>query len=214
MKGVSSERPERQLNDIVIEFDRRVLKIVQAVDDQHGNKRASRADERSRGSPDRRKGYDHRDLRQRVIRGVRAEQPIHDLDQPPRQRRQLVVADLPFAAIGERLDEIERQVGIEECGQRGPDDEMQGQEAAESGPRPALDPTDQSGRGPFLGRCRRHGIRSDLGILTLKRREKNRAIDQRPRVTSSGWGRRFARRISHNTPTVSNMPTHSRFHRP
>ena len=133
MKRVAGQRPERQLNDVVIEFHRRVLEIMHAVDDQDGNERADRADQRPRRGKDQGKGDHHRGLRQRVIGGVGAEQPMGDLDQPPRQRRQLVVAKLPFAAVGQGLDEVERQIGVKQRRQRGPDREMQRQKAAERG---------------------------------------------------------------------------------
>ena len=121
MKGVAGERPERQLDDVVIELGGGVMEVVQAIEDQDGDQRADRADQRTRGQPDQRERGDHRELRQRVIGGVEPDQPVQQLDQPPRQRRQLVVAELPFAAIGQRLDQIERQIGIEQRRQRGPD---------------------------------------------------------------------------------------------
>ena len=136
MKGVAGERPERQLNDVVIEFHRRVLEVMQAVDDQHGNERA--ASRRRAAAPWRRPAQRRRTTTacgQRVIGDVRAEYPVHDLNQPPRQRRQLVGAELPFAAVGERLDEVERQIGVKQRRQRGPDRKMQGQKAAERGIR-------------------------------------------------------------------------------
>ena len=145
MKGIAGERPERQLHHVVIEFHRGVLEIMHAVDNQHGNECAGGADQRPRRGKDQGKGDDDHGLRQRVIGGVGVEQPVHDLDQPPRQRRQLVVAELPLPAVDEGLDEIERQVGVEQRRQRGPDRKMQGQEAAESGLRPALDKAGQSG---------------------------------------------------------------------
>ena len=67
----------------------------------------------------------HRDLRQQVIGEVVADQPVGDLDQPPGQRRQLVVAELPFAAVDQRLDQVERQIGVEQRRQHGPDRGMQ-----------------------------------------------------------------------------------------
>ena len=159
VKGVAGERPERQLHYVVIEFHRGVLEIMHAVDDQHGDQRAHRADDGPRGGKDENKGDDHHRLRQRVISSVAAEQPVGDLDQPPGQWRQLVVTELPFAAIGEGLDEIERQVGVKQARQRGPNREMHGQEGAECRLRPALDPADQPGRWNRIGRRfgRRHG---------------------------------------------------------
>ncbi len=172
VKGVAGQRPERQLNDVVIELHRRVLEIMHAIDDQHGDERAGRADQRPRRGKDQGKGDDHHGLRQRVIGGIGSEQPVHDLDQPPRQRRQLVVAELPFAAVGQGLDEIERQIGVKQRRQRGPDRKMQGQEAAERGLRPALDPADQSGRRRragcrCIGLCRGGDAGSGIGAIAL-----------------------------------------------
>ncbi len=157
MERVAGQRPERQLDHVVIELHRRVLEVMHAVDDQHGNQRAGRSDQRPCRRPHRDEGYDHRRLRQRVIGSVDAERPVHDLDQPPRQRRQLVVAELPFAAVGESLDQVERQVGVEQRRQRGPDHEMQREEGGESGLRRLLDPVDEAGRERQPGRRRHFG---------------------------------------------------------
>src|SRR5262249_60662757 len=75
--------------------------------------------------PTRRERRHHRDLRQRVIGGVDPNRPVDQLDQPPRQRRQLVVAELPFAAIGEPLDQIEGQIRIKQRRQGRPDRKVQ-----------------------------------------------------------------------------------------
>ena len=50
----------------------------------------------------------HRHLRQQVIADVVADRAIDDIHKPPRQRRELVVAELPFAAVDQRLDQVER----------------------------------------------------------------------------------------------------------
>ena len=73
VKGVAGQRPERQLDDVVIEFHGGVLEIMHAVDDEHGNERAGCADERPRGGEHQGKGDDHRSLRHGVIGGVDAE---------------------------------------------------------------------------------------------------------------------------------------------
>ena len=59
MKGVAGERPERQLDHVVIELHRRVLKIMHAVDDQDGDQRAGGADQRPRRGEDEDKGDHH-----------------------------------------------------------------------------------------------------------------------------------------------------------
>ena len=155
VKGVAGERPERQLNDVMIEFHRRVLEIMQAVDDQHGDECAGRANKRPRGSKDQAKATTWRPAPARNRRRLAPNSRCDDLDQPPRQRRQLVVAELPFSAVGQRLDEIERQVGVEQCRQRGPDREMQGQEAAEAARGRRLDPADKPGERSLFRRLRR-----------------------------------------------------------
>ena len=55
MKGVTGQRPERQLNDIVIKFHRRVLEIMQPVDNQDADQGADRADEPPRQGENQRK---------------------------------------------------------------------------------------------------------------------------------------------------------------
>ena len=165
VESVAGQRPERQLDHVVIELHRGVLEVMHAVDDQHGDQCSGRSNERPCRRPHRDEGYDHHRLRQRVIGGVGTERPMHDLNEPPRQRRQLVVAELPFAAIGQRLDQIERQVGVEQRRQRGPDHEMQRQERGERRPRRRLDPVDEA--------CpeRRPGRRRRLRHLRHRRHE-------------------------------------------
>ena len=166
VEGVAGQRPERQLDDVMIEFHRRVLEVVHAVDDQHGNERAGRAHQWPRGGKDQREGDDDGGLRQSVIGRVDAKVAVHDFDEPPRQRRQLVGAERPFPAVGHGLDEIERQIGVEETWQRGPDREMQRQKPAECGLRPTLDPADQSGLGRGGGRRKRRRSGDRLWHLT------------------------------------------------
>ena len=45
MQGVSGQRPKRQLDDVMIELGRGVMKIMQTIDNQHGNQRLGRADD-------------------------------------------------------------------------------------------------------------------------------------------------------------------------
>ena len=144
MEGVAGERPERQLDHVVIELGGGVVEVMQAVENEDGNQRANGADERTRGQPHHREGPDHRDLRQRVICGVHAHQLVNQLDQPPWQWRQLVITKLPFAPIGKRFDEVERQVGIEQRRQRRPHQEMQREKHGKGRLRTALDGSDQS----------------------------------------------------------------------
>ena len=162
MKREAGQRPERQLHDVVIEFRGRVLKVMQAIDDQNRDQRARRPDQRPRGRVDQCKCGDDHDFGERVIRGIHAEYSIHDFDQPPRQRRQLVGAEHPFPAVGQCLDQIERQIGIEHRRQRGPDGEVNRQKApnAASGRRAihAIRPRRGATSGSAEGAARASGI--------------------------------------------------------
>ena len=137
VEGKAGQCPERQLDDVVIELGGRVVEVVQAVDDEHGDQRADGAGERPRGQEDQPQRRHHGGLRQQVVSEVVADEPVHDLDQPPGQRRQLVVTELPFAAVGQRLDQIERQIGVKQ-GRKGRPDRRRG--GPEWRPRPARAP--------------------------------------------------------------------------
>ena len=86
LEGKAGERPERQLDDVVVELGGGVIEVVQAVDDQHGDQRPARAGERPRQRENRGQGRPHRDLRQQVIGEVMTDQPVDTFDEPPRQR--------------------------------------------------------------------------------------------------------------------------------
>ena len=120
VKGKARQRPERQLDHVVVEFGGGVIEVVQPVDDEDGNQRAERTDQRPRGEKNEGKSGHHRDLRQEVIGEVMTDGQVCDLHQPPGQRREFVVAELPFAAVHQRLDQIERQIGVKQRRQRGP----------------------------------------------------------------------------------------------
>src|SRR5499427_7296375 len=161
MEGKAGERPERELDHVVIELGRGEIEIVQAVDDQHGGERTGGADEPPRQNPHQRKGGEHRDLGNQVVDRVDPDQPIRDLDQPPGKRRQLVVAELPFPAIGQRLDQVERQVGVKRAWQRGPQHGMQQRKGRKARARPVLQAVEQArdhrqaGRAGMPGRLAR-----------------------------------------------------------
>ena len=103
--------------------------------------------------PDQRKGADDRYLSESVVGDVVPSEPVDDLDQPPRQRRQLVVSELPLPAIGEGLDQIERQVRIKQCWQDRPDNKVQCEEHDKGELRPMLNRRDKcpNGRGGACG---------------------------------------------------------------
>ena len=92
---------------------------------------AYRARQRTRHRKHHGKGRQHGGLGQRVEEHVASEQPVYDLDQPPRQWRQLVIAELPFAAVDQGLDQVERQIDEEDRRQCGPDREVQDQKRHE-----------------------------------------------------------------------------------
>ena len=154
VEGKAGQRPERQLDDVVVELGGGVVEVVQAVDDEHGRERAQRPDQRPRRAVNQGESRHHRDLRQQVIGKVMTDGHERDLDQPPRQGRQLVVAELPFAAVDQRLDQVERQIGVKQRRQRGPDRGVQGQEG---GKGPAGAGGDPGQNGHAAGR--RHRLR-------------------------------------------------------
>src|SRR5690349_9180372 len=97
----------------MIELDGGVVQVMQSVDNKHRNERACRACEGPRRRVNQPEGGDYGEVREEVIGEVVSNSPVDDLGQPPRERRQLIVAELPFSAVGERLDQVERKVGIE-----------------------------------------------------------------------------------------------------
>jgi len=151
MKGKAGQRPERQLNHVVIEFRRGEMQVMQAIDDEQSEQGAQRPDQRPRRRPNRGERRQHAGLRQRVKEHVAAEQPVGDLHQPPGQRRQLVVAELPLAAVNERLDQVERQVGIERGRQRRPQRSMQREKGGKGRRRALLDYGESGAHGACLG---------------------------------------------------------------
>jgi hypothetical protein len=152
MKGKAGQRPERQLNNIMIELGRRVVEIVQTIDDQHRHQRSDRADQRPCRHPDQPKRSYDRYLRQQVISKVVADQAVDDFHQPPGQRRQFVVAELPFPPVRQGLDEIERQIRIEQGREGRP---HYGVEAQDHGQRPLRGFEDPGQHGMTTGRRRR-----------------------------------------------------------
>jgi len=156
VKRITGQRPKRQLNDVVIELCRRVLEVMQAIDDQHGEERAGGADQRPRRGKNERKSNDDRCLCRSVVGDIGTEYAVHDLDQPPRQRRQLVGAELPFWAVSKGFDEIEGKVGVKERWQRGPNNEVECEEGAKRGLWPTFDPGNRFKYS--FRRCRREQI--------------------------------------------------------
>ena len=81
MEGETSERPERQLDYVVIELGGGEIEVVHAVDDQDRDQRPERANERARGLPHEDEGDDDDRLGEGVIGGIDAKHPVDDLDQ-------------------------------------------------------------------------------------------------------------------------------------
>ena len=160
----TGQRPERKLNDVVIEFHRREIEIMHAVDDQHRDERAGRADDRQRRHIDKSKTRADDELGEEIIGEVAPDQPVDDLDHPPGQRRQLVMAQLPFAPIDQRLDQIERKIGIEDGRNGRPDDRVQQTECREGLAWIVRDPCAQSGTQSRLAVDRMGHDRSWMGL--------------------------------------------------
>jgi len=87
----------------------------------------------------------HRHLAQQIIGEVMTDGQVCGLDQPPGQRRQLVVAEPPLAPIGQSLDEVERQIPVEQRRQRRPDQTVQSQKERKGRARTTADLVDQCG---------------------------------------------------------------------
>ena len=143
MKGKAGQRPERQLDHVVVELGGGVVEVVQAIENEHRDQRAEHAHQRPRQCEDAGEGRHHRHLRQQVIGKVMTDGQVYGLDQPPGQRRQLVVAELPLAAVDQRLDQVERQIGVEQRRQRGPDRGMQRHKGGEGLGRRGGDPVEE-----------------------------------------------------------------------
>ena len=156
----------------MIELGGGEIEVVHAVDDEDRDQRAERANERACGLPHEDEGDDDGGLGEGVVSGVDAEHPVDDLDRPPRQRRQLVVAELPFAAVGQRLDQIERQVQVKDRRQGGPDGGMEDEEGGKGRLRPAFDRVDQSEH----GQCRMVPALYRLSFNTRRRPRGNRGV--------------------------------------
>src|SRR4029077_1004135 len=108
------------------------MEIMKPIDDQHSHERPDSADEGKSCPPYQGECADDRDLRERVIGRIISDRSVGYLDKPPREWRQLVITELPFPAIGERFNEVEGQIVIEERGQRGPNHKMQNAKSRES----------------------------------------------------------------------------------
>ncbi len=122
------QRPERKLDHVVIELRRGVAEVMQPIGDQDGRECSGRPGDRQGGGEHQPKRNQHRDLRQRVIGEVVPNRLARDFDQPPGQRRQLVVAELPFPPVGQSLDQVERKVRVEQARQQRPDQPVQSRE--------------------------------------------------------------------------------------
>src|SRR5262249_47043950 len=173
VKGIARQRPERQLNHIVIEFWRGEAEIVQTVDDQNCQQRARRADDPSCTGKNRGKGREYGELSSEIIGNVGANGAIKDLDSPPGEGWELVVAELPFAAVGECFDEIERKVRVERRRQDRPKREMHQGECREGLCRTLLDQRteviDQARRRHARSKYRKRWSRYHILLFTLLR---------------------------------------------
>ena len=151
MERKARQRPERELHHVMIEFRRGEIEIMQPVDDRDRDQRAERPRDRQRRRPHQRESRRHRRLCEQVKGGIDAGDAVDDLRRPPGQRRQLVVAELPFAAVDHGLDQVERQIDIEDGRQQRPERDMDRQEPAEGGARAGRDAVGKRADHPVPG---------------------------------------------------------------
>src|SRR5678815_5507859 len=108
------------------------MEIMKPIDDKHSHERADTAGQGKSRPPYKGECADDRDLRERVIGRIISDGAAGYFDKPPREWRQLVITELPFPPIGERFNEVEGQIVIEERGQSGPNHKMQSAKSRES----------------------------------------------------------------------------------
>jgi hypothetical protein len=163
MKRQSGQRPERQLNHVVIEFRRSEVEVMQSVDDENRGCCRGWGCHAKHESPYGRKRRQNAHLSESVIGDIGSNRAVGDLDEPPRQGRQFVVAELPLASVGERLDDVERQVGIERERQDRPDGGVGRRKQPKACPRP-LPNSGKNCRGEAGHRLPRPGDRQQGGF--------------------------------------------------
>jgi hypothetical protein len=123
--------PEGQLHLIVSELHDRKVVEMDAFQNKDGEQGLHRADELARQEPNPVAANHRRDRPQQIDGVDMADKAVDQIGSPPRQRRMLPIAELPFLAEGEVLGEVELQIGADEDGQHGPDEEMSAQDHAE-----------------------------------------------------------------------------------
>ena len=136
----AGEGPERQLHLVVRELHDREIVEVDAFECEHCDERLNLAGDLARQPPDAIETQ-HRRQRSEQIDGVDAAgQPVEQIGDPPRQRRMLPIAELPFLAQSKVLGEIELQVGADEDRQHRPHQKVQSEHHSQdpAGPAPRM----------------------------------------------------------------------------
>ncbi len=135
----AGKRPERQLHLVVRELDRRKVEEVKALEREHGDQGGEWIDDLARQPPHEIHRQHRRERAEQIDRVDIAGEPVGGVGQPPRQRRMLPVAELPFLAERKILDQVELEVGTDQDRHQRPDHEVraehEGKHRAGLGPR-------------------------------------------------------------------------------
>jgi hypothetical protein len=113
---------------------------MDAFEREHRDQRGRRRDDLAGEAPHHIHGADRRQRPEQIDDVHVADEAIGELGEPPRQRRMLPVAELPFLAERQILGEIELQIAAHDERQRGPDSEMEGQHPRQRRLRPLARP--------------------------------------------------------------------------
>ncbi len=128
MQEQRGQRPQRQLQHVVIELHRGEVEEMQALEHDHREQRGLR-----RGDPATEPPYrvecDHAGERAEQIDDANvAGRPIGQILDPPGQRRMLPISELPFLAERQPLRQVELEVAAHQDGQRGPHQEVRAEQ--------------------------------------------------------------------------------------
>src|SRR5206468_9440008 len=127
----------------------REVVIMHALEREYGDQRGDLVGDLARELPDSIEADDGGEWPEQIKRVDGSGETIAEVGDPPRQRRMLPVAELPFLAEREILDEIELQVRAGEDRQDGPDREMQRQHAEQHGAGSPARESDEPVEEPF-----------------------------------------------------------------
>ena len=151
----SGQRPERQLHLVVREFHHRDIVVVDRFERRDRDQRLELAGHVARQQPDRIEADHRRQRPEHIDRVDLSGEAIGEVGDPPRQRRVLPVAELPFLAEREAFDQIELQVGGDQRRHQRPHHQMEAEHPGQHHGRPAPgivdDPVEKSANGVGCG---------------------------------------------------------------